>query len=110
MAGQCPLWVISGHFGLSAQCPLYPQKQTLVEPAGMSALCQKRTLELSRQISAYDFVSLELTALNVRCPVLHRGAAMRRRDFIKMIGGRTAWPLVAHPPQFFQRISSAAWR
>ena len=23
---------------------------------------------------------------------------------------RTAWPLVAHPPQFFQRISSAAWR
>ena len=48
MAGQCPLWVISGHFGLSAQCPLYPQKQTLVEPAGMSALCQKRTCQLLR--------------------------------------------------------------
>ena len=28
---------------MSAQCPLYPQKQTLIERAGMSALCQKRT-------------------------------------------------------------------
>jgi hypothetical protein len=29
---------------MSAQCPLYPQKRTLAEGVGMSALCQKRTL------------------------------------------------------------------
>jgi hypothetical protein len=28
---------------LGPQCPLYPQKRTLVERSGMSALCQKRT-------------------------------------------------------------------
>ena len=28
---------------MSASCPLYPQKRTLVERVGMSALCQKRT-------------------------------------------------------------------
>jgi hypothetical protein len=27
----------------SAPCPLYPQKQTLIERVGMSAKCQKRT-------------------------------------------------------------------
>ena len=25
---KCPLWVKSGHFGVSVQCPLYPQKRT----------------------------------------------------------------------------------
>ena len=29
---QCPLWVKSGHWSTSAQCPLYPQKRTLIEP------------------------------------------------------------------------------
>ena len=29
---------------MSERCPLYPQKRTLVERVGMSALCQKRTL------------------------------------------------------------------
>jgi hypothetical protein len=41
---QCPLWVRSGHRGWLKECPLYPQKQTLIERVGMSALCQKRTL------------------------------------------------------------------
>jgi hypothetical protein len=27
----------------AGECPLYPQKRTLVERVGMSALCQKRT-------------------------------------------------------------------
>src|SRR5262249_53531339 len=39
----CPLWVISGHRGKLKECPLYPQKRTLVERVGMSAFCQKRT-------------------------------------------------------------------
>jgi hypothetical protein len=42
-ARSCPLWVKSRHWGTSEQCPLYPRKQTSVEPVGMSALCQKRT-------------------------------------------------------------------
>jgi len=28
---------------MKSRCPLYPQKQTLVERVGMCALCQKRT-------------------------------------------------------------------
>src|SRR5262249_3414997 len=31
LRGQCPLWVKSGHRGISNQCPLYPQKRTLIE-------------------------------------------------------------------------------
>src|SRR5262249_55923501 len=42
----CPLWVISGHFVKSGRCPLYPQKRTLVERVGMSALCQKQTFKV----------------------------------------------------------------
>ena len=36
---SCPLWVISGHRSTFSPCPLYPQKRTLLEPIGMSALC-----------------------------------------------------------------------
>jgi hypothetical protein len=38
----CPLWVKSRPRALKSRCPLYPQKRTLIEPVGMSALCQKR--------------------------------------------------------------------
>ena len=40
---RCPLWVKSGHRGTSNQCPLYPQKRTLELSRVMSALCQKQT-------------------------------------------------------------------
>jgi hypothetical protein len=40
---QCPLWVKSRHQGLSARCPLYPQKQTLELSREVAALCEKRT-------------------------------------------------------------------
>jgi len=33
---------------LKFECPLYPQKRTLIERVGMSALCQKRTFSLIR--------------------------------------------------------------
>jgi hypothetical protein len=33
-------------------CPLYPQKRTLTKWVAMSALCQKRTLEHVRVMSA----------------------------------------------------------
>src|SRR6516165_12403913 len=34
------LWVISGHRLKPTPCPLYPQRRTLIERVGMSALCQ----------------------------------------------------------------------
>ena len=43
LSSECPLWVKSRHCVVSGRCPLYPQKWTLVERAGMSALCQKRS-------------------------------------------------------------------
>ena len=43
LEAQCPLWVKSGHRSTSDQCLLYPQKRTLELSRGMSALCQKRT-------------------------------------------------------------------
>src|SRR5262249_43464478 len=43
LSRQCPLWVISGHFGKSDRCALYPQKRTSWSGIAMSALCQKRT-------------------------------------------------------------------
>jgi len=42
----------SGHRRTSASCPLYPQKRTLVERAGMSALCQKQTSATNRSGTA----------------------------------------------------------
>src|SRR5262249_17952396 len=39
---------------MSASCPLYPQKRTLVERVGMSALCQKRTLAAQTAIGLLD--------------------------------------------------------
>jgi len=45
------LWVKSRHNNRSAQCPLYPQKRTLVERVGMSAKCQKRTHALRNELN-----------------------------------------------------------
>jgi hypothetical protein len=41
-ARKCPLWVISRHRSTFNQCPLCPQKRTLLTRWGMSALCQKQ--------------------------------------------------------------------
>jgi hypothetical protein len=40
---ECPLWVRSGHSVRSRPCPLYPRKRTLELSRAMSALCQKQT-------------------------------------------------------------------
>jgi hypothetical protein len=60
---ECPLWVKSGHCGAAVRCPLYPQKQTLELSRVMSALCQKRTLEIFDGLSCTRPLSpLELDA------------------------------------------------
>src|SRR3974390_2400257 len=43
MANRCSLWVKSRHCTASGRCPLYPQKRTLELSRVMSALCQKQT-------------------------------------------------------------------
>ena len=49
-----PLWVRSGHWSTSAQCLLYPQKRTLELSRGMSALCQKQTFCSAANCSLFD--------------------------------------------------------
>ena len=53
---ECPLWVISGHCAVSGRCPLYPQKRTLELSRAMSALCQNRT-HAPQQIVGYSITS-----------------------------------------------------
>ena len=45
-SGECPLWVISGHFALRKSCPLYLRNRTWIDDFGMSAKCQKQTSRL----------------------------------------------------------------
>src|SRR5262249_54396007 len=67
-SAQCPLWVISGHrFGWT-RCPLYPQKQTWISWAVMSALCQKQTSLSTAQDGAPGSATVEPGAL--RCHFL----------------------------------------
>ena len=39
----CPLWVISGHFAMRADCSLYARKRTFAVQIDMSAKCLERT-------------------------------------------------------------------
>ena len=58
LRGNNGVWVKSGHPMISAACPLYPQKQTLVARRFMSALCQKRTCHKFKGGSQCDFKSV----------------------------------------------------
>jgi hypothetical protein len=49
-AGECPLWVKSGHCIRQTRCLLYPQKRTWPGDSSMSALCQKQTHALQQSI------------------------------------------------------------
>jgi hypothetical protein len=49
MVGGCPLWVICGHGGRSAQCPLYPELRTFSDAPRTSTKCQSRLLHRSRR-------------------------------------------------------------
>jgi len=38
----------------------------------------------------------------VRCPLLSLGTDMRRRDFIRLIGGAAAWPLQSNSQEIIR--------
>ena len=48
LAARLPLWVKSGHRKGSAECALYPQKQTFVGASGMSACAKSRLMHRSK--------------------------------------------------------------
>jgi hypothetical protein len=56
-SGECPLWVKSRHDTLKSQCPLYPQKRTLLDDACMSALCAAALSAVSRITFAQTYPS-----------------------------------------------------
>src|SRR5262249_20756225 len=53
---SCPLWVSSAHHPVTLQCPLYHQKRTKSDTAGMSALCHKRTHAPQQTASLFDLL------------------------------------------------------
>jgi len=48
LSRECLLWVNNGNRDKLKECPLYPQKQTLIDANGISALGQKRTPALQQ--------------------------------------------------------------
>ena len=50
---ECPLWVKSRHRSSSNQCPLYPQKRTLELSRVMSALCTLSELSIIENIAGH---------------------------------------------------------
>src|SRR5262249_20643190 len=107
----CPLWVNNGHRGQLEECPLYPQKRTLELSRGMSALCQKQTSacsfdyfvgkseELRRNVETKDFGRLEIDAQYKLGRLFHRQLASLRtlQDFVYVVGGAPVHVLVTRP-------------
>jgi hypothetical protein len=77
--GQCPLWVISGHFAMRERCPLYPQQQTF--RASACQLCAKSDIALPQSITssaraARGAHNSEKRKIGLRCSAIGRHAAM----------------------------------
>jgi hypothetical protein len=71
-AHQCALWVRSGHFASSDQCPLYRRRRTLVERAGMSALCYKQTHAVQRKTDPRGQLYIRLPTASTRTCASHK--------------------------------------
>jgi hypothetical protein len=69
MSAPCPLWVISGHRGTSASCPLYPRKRTSVERARKSARCHSHGNQTGNGHSTCQIQSFHLNQISGRSVV-----------------------------------------
>jgi hypothetical protein len=67
--GQCPLWVKSRHQRTFGQCPLYPQKRTLIERVCPLCAISGHHRELRR------YRTLPFAALS--CDSVHRGKGLK---------------------------------
>ena len=72
--GNLSLWVKSGHRSTSNQCPLYPQKRTLLRVIAMSALCR---FCCKRRLKAF-WVSDSVAVMRFATGADHDGAAQSR--------------------------------
>jgi len=75
---RCLLWVKSRHRKGSAECALYPQKQTFTRRCGMSALCQKAD-KVRRSKDSTE---------NVLRSSLHAGSALPKKQRIPRSSAR----------------------
>jgi len=87
---------------MSAQCPLYPQKRTLAEGVGMSALCQKRTLS-----ELFDHLVGELLELPRHFQQAHRAVLDRAGLPCRAPAHRTGRPY-CRPPLVHKAFSPRA--